>query len=734
MVLKTTDYATYIFNAIGLQDSTMLIVSDPFGCSDSIVYYAYVRDIPNADFYTTDTNYCKSSEIQFFDNSFTTGSIQVTDWTFSSGSIPTSNIADPLVSFTSAGNALVTLFVEDEFGCYDDTLYSIEIDSLPNVSFTWNDTCAGQDIYFKDESQATTNPINFSWNWDFGDGENSSSQNPIYDFNTLFQNPVFDIYQGVHQHEVFLEITDEKGCKNSIINTVNLHPIPDVRIIAGSICQDTSFTFINDTRFNIDQTDWQDTISTYTWLFDQLPPTYINPWVLTDTGFTVGLHSINLLVETDWGCSADVTELVEIWRNPEIEYEILYPDFGINPVCIDVGGTVSVDFNSEIRYYNSMSVTIYDPVNLVYLGDSLYEGNDAINFSTSITDPGIFDLNIYVSNSRCHILNKGNIKIHPNPTAKMSPGDTAGCEVFIVPFQDSSFIENAEYYSQYGDTSSLYNWYWDFGNGAGIGITQSETSTYASASSPYTTTLIVTTNHGCKDTVQHKIIVDATPVAKFVTPLIQNIPYYGTYFLDGRQSETSIGDSASTNLYNYEWLIEDGSDWVEILNGNPGEYGPRPDYLLYQYNYVMNCEDSSKICLWVTNKTILNTAAVCYDSTCHMVLINCINSLFVPNALYPTDKSSDAQTFLPRGKSLGEYQLQIFDKFGSLLWETNELDMSDGSPKNGWEGITQNGIALPQGTYVWKIRATFSDGSPWEGMSYKNSNAKIKEGALYLIR
>jgi len=82
---------------------------------------------------------------------------------------------------------------------------------------------------------------------------------------------------------------------------------------------------------------------------------------------------------------------------------------------------------------------------------------------------------------------------------------------------------------------------------------------------------------------------------------------------------------------------------------------------------------------------------------------------------------------------LQDYQLQIFDKFGNLLWETDKLD-EDGKPLIGWNGTDLNGVALPQGTYIWKIYATFSDGSTWEGMEYKDSNTKVKEGAIYLIR
>ena len=83
---------------------------------------------------------------------------------------------------------------------------------------------------------------------------------------------------------------------------------------------------------------------------------------------------------------------------------------------------------------------------------------------------------------------------------------------------------------------------------------------------------------------------------------------------------------------------------------------------------------------------------------------------------------------MPKGKSLIEYNLQIFDKFGNLLWENNEINPSDGSPLIGWDG-TSNGSILPKGTYIWKIYAKFING-PWEGIDGNNT----KSGTVYLIR
>ncbi|MGY8989018.1 MAG: PKD domain-containing protein, partial [Flavobacteriales bacterium] len=136
---STLYYATYIFNNIGTQNPTTLIVSDPLGCSDDSIGYAYVRENPVANWYTIDTNYCANTPIQFFNNTTTQGIMDSISWTFqtgitSNGTNTISQVEDPIVVFPAPGNWSVELFFADEFGCYDDTISLISIDSLPIIN------------------------------------------------------------------------------------------------------------------------------------------------------------------------------------------------------------------------------------------------------------------------------------------------------------------------------------------------------------------------------------------------------------------------------------------------------------------------------------------------------------------------------------------------------------------------------------------------------------------------
>ena len=731
---STLNYATYIFDNIGNQDSTMLLISDPLGCKDSIVNYAYVRDIPNANFYTTETNYCKGQEIHFFENSFTTGIIQTTNWTF--GGLATPNISNdpnPIITFPSYGDWPITLTVTDDYGCADDTSYMIEIDNLPNVNFSWDSlpgqACVNDSICFYNQSTQSINgnPL-MTWLWDFGDGLPSSSLTPCHLFDSINE------FQG-ECILVDLTVTDSLGCSNSTTNLVTIHPIPYIEnfYVEDGICEGDCFTLQEFNQFNIDNCI-DDEISSLIWVFntdtistfDSLqycPPANLS----TDSS-----HFIKLIVETDWGCTNEHTKVVEYWKRPEINItSILYPD----GKC---GDKLPFRFESTPAYFDALAVLFTDPINTA--NNVLF---DNPNFNHITPNPGVFNLNIYLENTinsqqKCSLSKDTIITAYPLPKASFTPFDYSFCyqEDTLINFFDSSYIINEGIFEQYTpNTTEITSWIWEINSpdpnsNPIIKTTQNISHEFAAlndSATIYSVELDVVTNYGCSQDTSTTLRVLPTPIADFYHPR-QDLPNYGTYILNGSNSTNSIGNYANPLYYSYNWQITDGPEnIVNILNtqGDNGiKYFPDADSLYYQFSYFLYGQnDSTEICLEVQDRLY-----GCKDTYCKNVKVEAWGELFVPNALYPESGDIGSSVFLPKGKSLTEYNLQIFDKFGNLLWENDEIDELDGSPKVGWDG-TSNGNLLPKGTYVWKIYAKFING-PWNGVDGNNK----KTGTVYLIR
>ncbi len=71
----------------------------------------------------------------------------------------------------------------------------------------------------------------------------------------------------------------------------------------------------------------------------------------------------------------------------------------------------------------------------------------------------------------------------------------------------------------------------------------------------------------------------------------------------------------------------------------------------------------------------------------------------------PNDNSNDV--FFPFVRGVVEYDMMIFNRWGELIFRTNDV-------KIGWDGYF-NGKLCQQDTYVWKMNALFFDGRKYNG-------------------
>ena len=82
------------------------------------------------------------------------------------------------------------------------------------------------------------------------------------------------------------------------------------------------------------------------------------------------------------------------------------------------------------------------------------------------------------------------------------------------------------------------------------------------------------------------------------------------------------------------------------------------------------------------------------DKECEELLI------WIPNAFAPAGKN---KRFKPVYEGLEEFEMQIYDRWGSFIYETDDA-------VQGWDGKV-NGDRVPAGVYLYIIRATGTDGS-----------------------
>jgi gliding motility-associated-like protein len=84
------------------------------------------------------------------------------------------------------------------------------------------------------------------------------------------------------------------------------------------------------------------------------------------------------------------------------------------------------------------------------------------------------------------------------------------------------------------------------------------------------------------------------------------------------------------------------------------------------------------------------------------VVVNeyCPSAIYVPNTFTPNGDGLN-DVFIPVGKNIATMELLIFDRWGAVLFQSND-------PTMGWDG-TQQGQPVKNDVYLWKLRYRFTE-------------------------
>lgn len=181
-----------------------------------------------------------------------------------------------------------------------------EVDALFSASPL--EICLGESIDFTDESIATgPDPIAI-WEWDFGDGNTSGTQNPSH----VYTNP------GVYTVELRSALANNCGDTYTLDVEVIDVPIPDFDFI--EVCEGGEVDFTNTSQiqapYTILSNEWD--------IMDNGTVDY-NSENATHTFNEAGTFDVKLTVEGDGGCSNEIIKPITIFSNPEVDFSVI-PD------------------------------------------------------------------------------------------------------------------------------------------------------------------------------------------------------------------------------------------------------------------------------------------------------------------------------------------------------------------------------------------------------------------------
>ena len=181
------------------------------------------------------------------------------------------------------------------------------------------------------------------------------------------------------------------------------------------------------------------------------------------------------------------------------------------------------------------------------------------------------------------------------------------------------------------------------------------------------------------------------------------------------------------NEYNLDWSVGDNAkkNWINTVCGTDcGEINSLNAFSLRTERLAtsLNAEINDGFYLWNDLSTkptytinqpglywveVGNHCGTDIDSI-EVTFVDCYCYIYVPNAFSPNGDGTNDYFSPVSNCGFVEYRLQIFNRWGDLVYERTNFPIGDNSA--GWDG-TLNGKMLNAGVFVFFLEVEFIDGS-----------------------
>ncbi|MCU0404888.1 MAG: PKD domain-containing protein, partial [Chitinophagaceae bacterium] len=428
------------------------------------------------EFTASVTSGCLPVPVALTDQS--TGNPDAWKWDFGDGR--TSTLQNPSLLYLVAGSYTVKLTIykgATDSATIEKTAYiNIYQEPVVNFSATNTDGCIPLKVQFNDLSTPGSGTI-ASHNWDFGDGNSSTSANPSH------------TYTVTGRYNVNLTVRNSFGCVKtfSIPNLVRVRDSirTDFAMVPQSSC---GAPFIVDFK---DRTVGNNIVS-WRWNFGNgQTSTQQNP---THSYSTPGIYKVQLISTNGQGCS-----------------DTLSKDLNI------VVGNFSASFTAPDKVCRGPRVKFENTSTPLASADSVRWNFGDGTFSTLVSPdkgfatPGIYTVELSMYYGTCIITATRNIEVLAGPKTDFSADVTEACQPpLTVRFTNLS------------TNGSVHRW--NLGNGIRTGL-PNPTTNYTDNGS-YTVSLITVNALGCYDTLTKPGLIKVQPPRIIGIP---GLPFEGCF-------------------------------------------------------------------------------------------------------------------------------------------------------------------------------------------------------------
>lgn len=423
-------------------------------------------------------------------------------WDFDDGG-NTSTAQNPVYTFSGGGSYDVSLTVKDADG-KSSVPFIFAVGVVDNVAPTasFSETHNNLEFTFTDTSTDPENSV-IEWAWDFGDGNNSTDQNPTH------------TYAAAGNYDVKLTVKDADGKASA--------EVTNVANAIANVPPTANFTYAGDhltITFTDTSTDSDGTVTTWAWDFGDGTTSDVQNPVHTFLG--AGNHDVKLTVTDDDNvASTEVTKTLTLVANvkPTAAFTevITYLSVAFTDASVDGDGTVT---NWGWDFGDGSTSTDQNPTH-VY------------------TSAGDYTVSLVVKDnddSTSTLITK-DITVAPN----------------VIPTSDFTFVVDklkVTFTSAAADTDgSILSYSWDFGDG-NTSTDQNPVHTYTTAGD-YDVIFKATDNN----------MEESLPVTKTVTSVANVIPVASFTeakdFLEVTFTDTSTDTDGTVDAW--DWDFGDGN-------------------------------------------------------------------------------------------------------------------------------------------------------------------------------
>lgn len=702
-------------NSVDEDFTTSLIASTAFGCTDTAFSTTTVFFGVASQFSHNGLPGCAPLDV-VFTNLSSTG--QTYQWNFGDGQSENnfSTTHQYINNSLFIDTYTTQLIVTSSNGCADTSSQVITVYPLPDFSFaTLPDSgCSPLIVDFPSVVGAV------SYEWDYGDGTTGVGPSPQHLYSNSTTNDVV--------YDIQLIATSPFGCKDTNYGSVKVFPNPTAQftIPIPQGCAPFAATFQNTSIGAV----------SYQWFYDDGDSSSVDSAAHNYTYFNLGPNVNNytpyMVATTDRGCTDTMFQNLSVY--PEIIADFIVDTSGCHPFHgfftnqssnasiwqwdFDNGFTDVVTNPNEYFFNLSNNDSIYNvqliassvfgcadtayqeilvfaipnanftatPVTQTFpnttvsinnastLGSWDYDWNLGDGTTTTGYNPsdhsyptwGDFTIELIVSSDYCSDTTYQDITIiAPLPVPDVY-GSGFGCRPVTIQFTDSS-----EYVDSY---------YWDFGDG-GFSTLPNPYYTYHQAG-VYNINLTVTGPGG----VETITITDSVEVYEYANAFFQHGPT-NVYVPSDPVQFYNLSSYANSYIWDFGDGVTSNNENAEHFYTDAGTY----DVMLIANN-DNNCPD-----------TIIVPNAVYAETGGTIDFPNAFTpNTSGPNGGYYDPNAINNDIFFPVFKGLEEYKLMIFNRWGELIFETEDQNI-------GWDGYYREQLCQ-QDVYIWKAKVRFTNG------------------------